>query len=100
MEGPDDMPAHVRSALTAVQPECSVQQSLDAFGDLAGDLSVGTPHRAPPPANRAARPGRHPSVNEVCLVFNWKDCCRITICQQCEMIEVVASPKRSSDGGN
>jgi secondary thiamine-phosphate synthase enzyme len=52
-EGPDDMPAHIKAALTAVSLSIPVMDGRPALGTLAGDLSV----RAPPRCAGAAGDG-------------------------------------------
>ena len=44
MEGPDDMPSHIRSALTSSSEQIPLSGRHDAFGHLAGYFSLGTPH--------------------------------------------------------
>jgi len=56
-EGPDDMPAHVRAALTATT--LSIRRRAYA-GHLAGDLPVRAPHR-PPRAKSCGTPHRRVS---------------------------------------
>lgn len=42
-EGPDDMPAHIRAALTQSQLSVPVRGGGPGAGNLAGDLSLRTP---------------------------------------------------------
>ena len=51
-EGPDDMPAHVRSALTATTPVHSGQRRRPRARHLAGHLPVRAPRRGAPPSHR------------------------------------------------
>ena len=49
-EGPDDMPSHIKSALTATSLSIPILNGQLALGGVAGDLFVGTsasPWRAP-----------------------------------------------------
>ncbi len=47
-EGPDDMPAHVRSVLTQTSIVIPIANGAARARDLAGALSVGAPHRGAP----------------------------------------------------
>ena len=53
-EGPDDMPAHVRSALTASSLSIPVGAGPAGTGHLARHLPLGAPHPATSPRGRAA----------------------------------------------
>ena len=46
MEGPDDMPAHIRAALTLTQLSIPVEHGRHGARHLAGSVSVRTPRRA------------------------------------------------------
>jgi secondary thiamine-phosphate synthase enzyme len=53
VEGPDDMPAHIRAALTLAQLSVPVERGVGA-GRMARDLPVRASRRAAPPAHQAA----------------------------------------------
>ena len=56
LEGPDDMPAHIRAALLPVSLSIPVSGGRMRLGTLAGDLSLRAPGAAPPPGSgRASR---------------------------------------------
>ena len=61
-EGPDDMPAHVRAALTATQLSIPVSGGSARARDVAGDLSVGAP---PATASTRACAASDRRVNQV-----------------------------------
>ena len=72
MEGPDDMPAHVRSALTAVQLSIPFSNRSMLLGTWQGIYLWEHPH----PHRRQIvlhAQGVTQASNEVCLVFNWRD---------------------------
>ena len=56
-EGPDDMPAHLRTALTGGVPEHPPDRRAPAAGNLAGDLCFRTPPPSAPAGARAAFDG-------------------------------------------
>ena len=51
-EGDDDMPAHIRTALTAVNLSIPLHGGRLAAGHVAGHLSLGTPHASALPPDR------------------------------------------------
>ncbi len=53
-EGPDDMPSHIRSALTQTSHRHSAAQGPAGAGHLAGDLCVRASRRAAPARSGAA----------------------------------------------
>ena len=58
LEGPDDMPAHIKAALLPVSLTDPGHRRADGARHLAGDLPVRTPRRAAP-----ARGRRAPALN-------------------------------------
>ena len=56
-EGPDDMPAHMRAALTQTQLSIPVIGRANGARNLAGHLSVRASERAAPAEHRAAPAG-------------------------------------------
>ena len=53
-EGPDDMPAHIKTMLTATSLQVPVLDGRTRAGNLAGDLPGRASPRAAPPRGRAA----------------------------------------------
>jgi secondary thiamine-phosphate synthase enzyme len=51
-EGADDMPAHIRAALTGSQLSVPIMQGPTRFGNVAGDFSFRTSKGAAPARNR------------------------------------------------
>ena len=54
MEGPDDMPAHIRTALTQTHLAIPLVNGTPTLGDLAGNLSVRAPTTSASPDPSAA----------------------------------------------
>ena len=55
-EGPDDMPAHIRSILTQNSLSLPDRRRFLRPGDLARGLRLGTSHRPPPPPDHRHHP--------------------------------------------